>query len=263
MAADPHAAFLADIFASPADDTVRLIYADFLEEHGEPERAEFIRVQIALDAGCKVCDGSGRNVMSPCPCSVLRNRERELWDAVWPKIQFGWYRNAVGSELAGWPHFQHMRRGFFCKPIISAEAWLAHAEELTESNPVEEVALTIMPSVEPAGQISSGMNPVRPFRLYAGSAWGKSVMWPGNRNAPSAETLLSFQWPRIRFVLPKDEITAPLEEESEASMPAADWRHLDNPDPWTPLSLRAMRRARRLPRDTGTLRSSITPSPPV
>jgi uncharacterized protein (TIGR02996 family) len=42
------AAFLADICAHPDDDGVRLIYADWLEEHGQPERAEFIRVQIAV-----------------------------------------------------------------------------------------------------------------------------------------------------------------------------------------------------------------------
>ena len=45
----PDDAFLADIFANPDDDGLRLIYADWLDEHGwRPERAEFIRVQVAL-----------------------------------------------------------------------------------------------------------------------------------------------------------------------------------------------------------------------
>src|SRR4051794_26331432 len=39
---------LAAISAHPADDTVRLAYADFLEEHDQPERAEFIRTQVEL-----------------------------------------------------------------------------------------------------------------------------------------------------------------------------------------------------------------------
>ena len=34
------------ILAEPDDDTPRLIYADWLEEHGDPNRADFIRVQI-------------------------------------------------------------------------------------------------------------------------------------------------------------------------------------------------------------------------
>ena len=44
-----HPAFLRAITSEPADDTARLVYADFLEETGEPvhvARAEFIRTQI-------------------------------------------------------------------------------------------------------------------------------------------------------------------------------------------------------------------------
>ena len=44
-----HAAFLRAICADPEDDTPRLVYADFLEESGEPAnvaRAGFIRFQI-------------------------------------------------------------------------------------------------------------------------------------------------------------------------------------------------------------------------
>jgi uncharacterized protein (TIGR02996 family) len=42
------AALLAAIRAAPDDDAPRLIYADWLDEHGQPERAEFIRVQVEL-----------------------------------------------------------------------------------------------------------------------------------------------------------------------------------------------------------------------
>jgi len=45
MATD--AIFLQDILKHPEDDALRLIYADWLEEHGDPDWAEFIRVQIA------------------------------------------------------------------------------------------------------------------------------------------------------------------------------------------------------------------------
>ena len=41
-------AFLLSIKDNPADDTPRLVYADWLEEHGETERAELVRVQIEL-----------------------------------------------------------------------------------------------------------------------------------------------------------------------------------------------------------------------
>src|SRR5687768_16114221 len=46
-----HAGFLADIVAHPDEDAPRLIYADWLDEHGGrggAARAEFIRVQCEL-----------------------------------------------------------------------------------------------------------------------------------------------------------------------------------------------------------------------
>jgi uncharacterized protein (TIGR02996 family) len=44
---DRHA-LLAAMAADPADDTVRLAYADFLEENGDADRADFVRVQVEL-----------------------------------------------------------------------------------------------------------------------------------------------------------------------------------------------------------------------
>jgi uncharacterized protein (TIGR02996 family) len=48
-----HAPFLHAICARPEDDGPRLIYADWLDENGECERAEFIRVQCELARGRK------------------------------------------------------------------------------------------------------------------------------------------------------------------------------------------------------------------
>jgi uncharacterized protein (TIGR02996 family) len=42
------AGFMAKIIAEPEEDTHRLAYADWLDENGEPDRAEFIRVQCEL-----------------------------------------------------------------------------------------------------------------------------------------------------------------------------------------------------------------------
>src|SRR5262245_22546514 len=43
-----NAALEAAIIADADDDGPRLIYADWLEDHGDPVRAEFIRVQCRL-----------------------------------------------------------------------------------------------------------------------------------------------------------------------------------------------------------------------
>ena len=45
---EQHEAFLRVIFDEPDDDTPRLVYADFLEENGDPDRAAFIRY------GCEI-----------------------------------------------------------------------------------------------------------------------------------------------------------------------------------------------------------------
>ncbi|OWK40988.1 TIGR02996 domain-containing protein [Fimbriiglobus ruber] len=46
---DDEDGFLRAIRARPDDDAVRLVYADWLEEHGRPARAEFIRAQCAAE----------------------------------------------------------------------------------------------------------------------------------------------------------------------------------------------------------------------
>lgn len=48
LLSDEQQAFWAAIRNAPEDDTPRLRYADWLHEHGEADRAEFIRVQCAL-----------------------------------------------------------------------------------------------------------------------------------------------------------------------------------------------------------------------
>lgn len=74
-----YTAMLNIIRAEPTCDAPRLVVADWLEEHGEQKRGEFIRAQCeipllakALD-GCWWCD-DGR--MLPVCASCIRNRER-------------------------------------------------------------------------------------------------------------------------------------------------------------------------------------------
>jgi uncharacterized protein (TIGR02996 family) len=46
-------AFLDAIFASAADDTPRLVYADWLQEHGYEDYAQFIRLSVKADGRCR------------------------------------------------------------------------------------------------------------------------------------------------------------------------------------------------------------------
>src|SRR5258708_5129295 len=47
----PDNPFLQALLANPDDDTLRLALADWLDENVQPERAEFIRIQIELARG--------------------------------------------------------------------------------------------------------------------------------------------------------------------------------------------------------------------
>src|SRR5438132_8682054 len=62
--------FLKAIVEEPDDDTHRLVFADWLDENDEPERAELIRVQCELARGV---EGPRR--------LILRRRESELIEA--------------------------------------------------------------------------------------------------------------------------------------------------------------------------------------
>lgn len=80
---------LAAILANPADDAARLVYADKIQERdgpGDAERAEFIRVQVAIarhnpkDCNQGLCRTAGYGPCSACrDLDALRERERELF----------------------------------------------------------------------------------------------------------------------------------------------------------------------------------------
>lgn len=76
-------ALLRAVLERPDDDTPRLVYADYCEEHGDPERGEFIRVQVETAKGGR-CYGlplgeCQRDRPPLCPVCRLLSREYTLW----------------------------------------------------------------------------------------------------------------------------------------------------------------------------------------
>ena len=55
-------ALLAAIIAAPDDDTPRLVYADWLDEHDRPEHAEYLRLGVEIE---KLCAEKTRNKALP------------------------------------------------------------------------------------------------------------------------------------------------------------------------------------------------------
>jgi uncharacterized protein (TIGR02996 family) len=88
-----HEAFLADVIENPDDDAPRLVCADWLDEHGEAERGELIRVQCRL---ARLGDADPAR-------AELERQERELLEG----------HGAEWAEpLRGLVHEFQYRRGF-------------------------------------------------------------------------------------------------------------------------------------------------------
>lgn len=67
-----HEAFLRAIYDCPEDDTPRLVYADFLEEHGDPDRAAAVRT-VGFGPPCR---------MITVALHVLQNVDTFRWTLV-------------------------------------------------------------------------------------------------------------------------------------------------------------------------------------
>jgi uncharacterized protein (TIGR02996 family) len=132
-------ALLKAIIAHPAEDTPRLVYADWLQEQGQEVRAEFIRVQIDIEAYPPLDIGGGETIPSPKQAAVdLRRRIKELWDQVGG---FG-VPVGIGTSQVTW------RRGFVESLEVTWDSWRDHAEAITKAHPIEKVKLTTWPNPE-------------------------------------------------------------------------------------------------------------------
>jgi uncharacterized protein (TIGR02996 family) len=147
-------AFIRQICERPEDDTVRLVFADWLEEHGEPERAEFIRVQMEAErmrgGGCAVvlgamCDGKKEWCVR---CGLFRralklhNPHTDSW---LPRILPGERSWSVSDEpppeTSHGPRY-HWTRGFVSRIELPCDAFMQHAADIFAAHPVTEVRLT-------------------------------------------------------------------------------------------------------------------------
>jgi uncharacterized protein (TIGR02996 family) len=96
----PADAFLQAIINTPDDDTPRLVYADWLEENGDAERADFIRVQCAL----------ARLPKNDPRCEALEARVRELFSQVVARWLGGRLRQFLEESRADSPIKEQLRR---------------------------------------------------------------------------------------------------------------------------------------------------------
>jgi uncharacterized protein (TIGR02996 family) len=77
---DEQRAFLRSIQETPGDHAPRLVYADWLDDHGDPDRADFIRTQCRLEATTR--DALGWPVLKARESELLRHHRTE-WLGPW------------------------------------------------------------------------------------------------------------------------------------------------------------------------------------
>jgi uncharacterized protein (TIGR02996 family) len=151
-------AFLRDIREHPDDDTPRLIYSDWLEENGQPERAEFIRVQCELeqlrfareartgeyDARDGVDEEWGRVFSLVDREEILLRKHVERWitESIPPANQFGFPRQRIvtnGILLPDLHFYLFFRRGFINEIHARLKILMLRLQGLVNSNPIEKI----------------------------------------------------------------------------------------------------------------------------
>jgi uncharacterized protein (TIGR02996 family) len=121
-------ALLQAIIDEPDDDSLRLIYADWLHDHGQPERAEFIRVEIDLHARVQGRRPFVVNWLDP-EYQRLSARRDELYQR---------HRAAWFGSLASLVRSFTTVRGFVSSVDVTARQFVDRAGEIFAAAPTIE-----------------------------------------------------------------------------------------------------------------------------
>lgn len=143
-------ALLATILANPEEDTPRLVYADWLQENGEEERAEFIRKAIAYPH-CSFLELTGGN-----PFELLGIPEPPAGRLVGPPSG-DLLIDAANSRTWMWGESEELgcvihdlvrnvdyreHHGFVSGVRLTLAAWEQHAADIWSRQPVTRCVLT-------------------------------------------------------------------------------------------------------------------------
>jgi uncharacterized protein (TIGR02996 family) len=124
-------ALLAAIAAHPEEDTPRLVYADWLDEHGQPVRAEFIRVQVAIAQK----DHLPRAILNRHVDLFKRNQElidNHRAELLGPLAGLSTGRDGARVEF---------RRGFLTSVDLHAVQFVMFADAVSALRPLPEVTV--------------------------------------------------------------------------------------------------------------------------
>jgi uncharacterized protein (TIGR02996 family) len=165
----------AAVLASPDDDLPRLVFADWYEENGDPERAEFVRLQCAL--------------ARPHELTSDRLNELLIREKVLIQMHAGRWLDPLrqrGEPLFSRRTHAQFRRGFVEVVWMPAAWFLKKANGLFARCPVRELRLTQV-TAEEWRQVLTGDHFTRlealdlSERRLGNAAAGRFVRfaWPG------------------------------------------------------------------------------------
>ena len=134
-------ALLRAICEQPWENTPRLIYADWLDENGNPGRAEFIRLQIELEGIPP--NERFKNPRYDRACELERKWDpplRALLDGTVGWLERPWSAELPTSEDVTW--HERYARGFRHAVTFSGmPAVRTHASAVMAASPVEDVTV--------------------------------------------------------------------------------------------------------------------------
>src|SRR5262249_9152107 len=122
-----HDTFIRAICENPADDTARLVFADWLAENGDPDRGELIRIQVAL------AHRDPDDEVTEARRGELFNRQDELLKRHGKR----WL-----DPFLGYAKPASFERGFVRELEIPAHAFLTHGGSWMGMTPLTRVRFT-------------------------------------------------------------------------------------------------------------------------
>jgi uncharacterized protein (TIGR02996 family) len=179
-------ALLAAIAAHPDEDTPRLAYADWLDEHDRHVRAEFIRVQIEI----------AQKETLP---RVLQNRYVDIWKRNQELIDN--HRDDLLGPLAALPKDTKVefRRGFVSEVQVNVDEFFRNARALLAALPLPRVVIVapVGPVCQLLGFVDYDPGLDRMTQLVSGMRTEPDGS-DGDDDWPDAEAIYSpVSWPRL------------------------------------------------------------------
>lgn len=161
-------ALLAAIAAHPAEDTPRLVYADWLDENDRPLRAEFIRLQ------CRIKRLEADHAGAPGRSAAL-SAQVHLWKRQEELIAH--HRDALLGPLANvLDHSQlGFDRGFLPHLRLEARLFLAHAPRVAALSPPTEITVSEAVACPDELFAAPELSAVTRLAMRGGAGWGGAL----------------------------------------------------------------------------------------